>query len=313
LAAVWGIAFPGTVASWEELLPRSAHSPSVKRYIKAYDQVAQAMVRDDKRALAAAEAQLYDALADPIILGPVTSQRRHLILDGICMAIGLARAISINSKIVDIGCHAGFVSTTLSECLGCSVVGIDPSDAAITLARSRSADMPRVEFYRAAMPWNVDSRFDFAIAIDSMPDGSGARAIFLRSLGDILVPGGVAIVSSMSWVNADIDVTRRQMRMAGLGFGYADVIGGYGEIPVQFEAEGVVVLLKGGRRRLPRNLRQLMENEWAQFRDYANKPSTLQSEKTQAFERSLRNTRSSGLQSDGSSHVRLQLNSESNS
>ena len=141
------------------------------------------------------------------------------------------------------------------------------------------------------MPWNVGLRFDFAIAIDSMPDGGGARATFLRSLGDILAPGGVAVVSSTSWVNADIDVTRRQMRRAGLGFGYADVIGGYGEIPVQFSTVGVVVLLKGGGRTLPRNLRQLMENEWPQFRDYANTSSTPQSEKTQAFERSLRGRR----------------------
>lgn len=288
LSAVWGIAFPGTVASWEELLPRVAGCPAITRYHKAHDEVAEAMARRDKRATAGAEARLYDALADPIILGPVTSQRRHLILDGICMAIGLARALRMNGAIIDVGCHAGFVSTTLSEYLDCDVVGIDPSHAAITLARSRSAGIPRVEFYRAAMPWKVDSRFDLAIAFDSMPMGSGVQAGFLRSLGDLLLPGGVAIVSSMSWVDADIDVTRRQMRRAGLGFGYADVVGGYGNIPVQFEAEIVVVLLKGGERRLPRDLGQLAENDWPQFRDYANAPSTLHSEKTQAFERSLR-------------------------
>jgi SAM-dependent methyltransferase len=211
-----------------------------------------------------------------------------LILDGICMAIGLARAISINGAIVDVGCHAGFVSTVLCEYLDCNVVGIDPSDEAITLARSRSTGIPKVKFYRAAMPWKVGPRFDLAIAFDSMPEGSGARARFLRSLGYILIPGGVAIISSLHWVDADIDVTRRQMRMAGLGFGYADVIGGYGDIPLQFNTEIVVVLLKGGRRRLPRDLCEPAENDWPQFRDYANAPSTLHSEKTQAFERSLR-------------------------
>jgi SAM-dependent methyltransferase len=287
LAAVWGIAFPGTIATWEELLPRSAGSLPIARYNKAHDEVAKAMARRKKRAMAAARARLYDALADPIILGPVTSQRRHLIVDGICMAIGLARAISTGA-IVDIGCHAGFVSTTLADYLNCKVVGIDPSDEAITLARSRTAGKPQIEFYRAAMPWKVDSRFDLAIAFDSMPEGSGAKAAFLRSLGDLLIPGGVAIVSSMYWVHEDIEVTRRQMRMADLGFGYADVLGGYGGIPVQFDAEIVLVLLKGGGRRLPRNFCQLAENDWPQFRDYANAPSTMPSEKTQAFERSLR-------------------------
>jgi SAM-dependent methyltransferase len=288
LAAVWGITFPGSVDSWEDLLPRSASCPAITRFNKAQDEVAEAMARGDKRAMAAAVARLYDALADPIILGPVTSQRRHLILDGICLCIGLARAIAINGAIADLGCHGGFVATTLAQYLDCYVVGIDPSDEAIMLACSRSASIPKVEFYRAAMPWKTDSRFDLAIAFDSMPEASGAKAAFLRSLGDMLIPGGVAIVSSMYWVDEDIDVTRRQMRMAGLGFGYADVIGGYGDIPVQFGAEIVVVLLKGGQRRLPRNLRQLAENDWPQFRDYANAVSTPLNEKTQAFQRSLR-------------------------
>src|SRR5690242_15448155 len=81
LAGVWGITVPGPVPSWEGLLPRSASRPAITRYNKAHDEVAEAMARRDKRAKAAALARLYDALADPTILGPVTSQRRHLILD----------------------------------------------------------------------------------------------------------------------------------------------------------------------------------------------------------------------------------------
>jgi hypothetical protein len=65
----------------------------------------------------------------------------------------------------------------------------------------------------------------------------------------------------MYWVDIDIDVTRRQLKQARLGFGYADVIGGYGEIPLEFSTVKVVVLLKGGGRTLPRNLRLLSENE----------------------------------------------------
>jgi SAM-dependent methyltransferase len=288
LAVGWSIAFPGAAASWEELVPRSAGGPAIKRYNEAYYDLVDAVERGDKRGTDAAEARVYDTMADPIILGPVMSHRRHLILDSICMVIGLARAISMNGAIVDVGCHAGFVSIILREYLDCNVVGIDSSDKAIGLARSRSAGISKITFYRAAMPWKVDPRFDLAIAFDSMPRGSRAKAGFLRSLGDMLVPGGVAIISSMNWFDADINVTRRQTRMAGLGFGYADVIGGYGNIPVRFEAEMVVVLLKGGRRVLPRNWRELAENDWPQFRDYANAQATLHSEKTQAFERSLR-------------------------
>src|SRR5690242_12687052 len=160
LAAGWGITFPGSVASWEELLPPGAGCPAIKRYNEVYYDLVDATERGDKRATDAAEARLYDTMADPIILGPVMSHRRHLILDSICMAIGLARAISMNGVIVDVGCHAGFVSIILREYLDCNVVGIDSSDKAIRLARSRSAGISKITFYRAAMPWKVDPRFD---------------------------------------------------------------------------------------------------------------------------------------------------------
>ena len=45
--------------------------------------------------------------AHPELLGPVTSQRRHLLLDGIAAAIGLARYLGLDGDILDIGCHAG--------------------------------------------------------------------------------------------------------------------------------------------------------------------------------------------------------------
>ena len=110
----------------------------------------------------------------------------------------------------------------------------------------------------------------------------------MKAISGLLHPGGVAVVMSMGWVDANPDQLRRQLRVAGLGFGYADVAGGFGDIPAIFEAEGIVVLLKGGGSAYPRKIKPLMESEWRLFRDYANAPGRLPREKTQAFERGLR-------------------------
>ena len=63
---------------------------------------------------------------------------------------------------------------------------------------------------------------------------------------------------------------------------------GAGGVPPQFEAEGVVVLLKGGTQKLPLNVSELMESEWPQFRKYANASTTSPNEKSQCYERAKR-------------------------
>ena len=95
-----GYCIPGNSRlHWEELLPRVAGCPAITRiYHKAHDEVAEAMARGENTRWPGLRHACPSALADPIILGPVMSQRRHLILDGICMAIGLARAIRMNQR-----------------------------------------------------------------------------------------------------------------------------------------------------------------------------------------------------------------------
>lgn len=282
----WDIRFRDH-ASLKELLGTISNKTAVDQYMAAHEAVAAAKMSNNVEGEAAGYGLLYEALANEAVLGPVTSQRRHYIIDSICMSIGLARVVGPSAKVLDAGCHAGFTSLILAEHVG-EIVGIDPSASAIDVARRRAVDRDNVRFDLAMMPSSAYRGFDLVLAIDAMPLNRNKVVPFLRSVSESLRPGGLALIASAYWRDAEIDITRRQLRGAGLGFGYADVVGGYGDTPLRFMATGTLVLVKGGKRELPRKLHLLMESEWAQFRDYANAWSTPPHEKTQAFERSLR-------------------------
>jgi SAM-dependent methyltransferase len=282
----WGVVFPRSGASsWEDLLAAGVEASAVERFRDAHDAVAEALFEEDKAAQARSSAALYDALGHVAVLGPVTSQRRHFIIDGISVAIGLARTLRLE-RIIDVGCHAGITTSLISRELGCRVLGIDPSAAAIDFARSQARGA--AEFTAASIPFGGGERFDFAVVIDSLPEDDAKVGGFLRGLGSILIPGGIAMVVSRYWASARPAKVARQLQAAGLGFGYADVAGGLGGVPPEFGVEDILVLVKGGMRKYPENCRALMESEWGQFRQYANAANTPAREKTQAFERACR-------------------------
>lgn len=278
----WGIGFVEEVQSLPELLKPVTDREAVERFTRAKAKVE--ANHENTAALDAATAVLYDTIADRALLGPITTQRRHFILDGICAAIGLVRRLGIGGTIIDVGCHAGFVGSILSEVLNRPVVGIDPSAVAIVLGRSYLKNNQELELVHAGIPWETSARFGVVVAIDSMPTSESEVGPFLMGISDILDYGGIALICSQYWVDASTDVTRRQLSAANLGFGYADIVGGYGSVPREFGAEGVVVLIKGGKRILPRMLRTAMESEWKQFATYAN-GFVHNREKTQAFAR----------------------------
>jgi hypothetical protein len=204
------------------------------------------------------------------------------------MAVGLARATERQGPILDVGSHAGFIGAVLSECLEVEVVGIDPSKDAISFGSSCLPKTSRLSLVNAAIPWKTDSRFDMIVSIDTLPKKSQMMRGFLQGLSYLLKSGGLAIISSAYWVDCDIALMRRNLRAARFGFGYADVVGGYGSIPLQFEATCVLVFVKDGKQELPRNFQELAESEWPAFREYSNNPSTRNTEKTQAYERAQR-------------------------
>jgi SAM-dependent methyltransferase len=293
LATHWGIDFHPDDRSLVDLLDSLDDQVAADRFWNAHKAAAQELARRASNTGGRADAAVYDAIAHPEILGPVTSQRRHFILDAIAAGIGLIRNLYLTGDILDAGCHAGFIASIMAETLSRDVVGIDPSLPAIELARQHSAHSARVESIEASIPWETSRRFELIIAIDSAPNTEATAGAYLRGLANLLDTGGVAVIATPLWSEAGT-TSRKQMQKAGLGFGYGDVIGGLGGIPPEFGATPLLVLMKGSTTKLPLgNLQALMESEWHLFRDYANEPGTPMREKTQAFERAKRRSKSS--------------------
>jgi SAM-dependent methyltransferase len=285
LESVWEIVLPEKGASsWEDLVGPGADPAAVERYRKAHDTVAEALRGRDRYAQVRSLSTLYDALAHTAVLGPVTSKRRPFIIDSIAVALGLSSHLHLE-RIIDVGCHAGTITSVLASELGRRVVGVDPSPAAIEFARAHATR--GAEFEVSSVPFDSTERFDLLVSIDSFPHDDRRLPDFLKGVANLLVPNGVALIVSPDWVSNANDL-HNHCGSVGLSFGYADVVGGFGDFPPKFEVEGLVVLLKGGTRMFPSNLKPLMENEWEQFRRYANDSSTPPREKTQAFERAIR-------------------------
>jgi SAM-dependent methyltransferase len=228
---------------------------------------------------------MYDAMSNLDLCGVVTSTRRHFLIDAISLSCGLYRALGLSGPTLDVGCHVGALPDMVSLTLGVQTVGIEPVATAISAGASVLADRGDVRLVEAALPWATDLKFDLVTAIDSLPAGTGDRGSFLKGLSALLNQGGIAVVTSAHWIGADVATLRRQLNFAGLGFGFADVVGGFGGMPTEFSAEGVACLIKGGKRPFPRNFKAEAESEWDWFRDYANAKDTTAREKTQAFMR----------------------------
>lgn len=231
------------------------------------------------------DAPLYDAMADPKLCGLITSKRRHLILDSIAFVAAIARALDIKGAVLDVGCHVGIIPDALQSLISNPIVGLEPIASAVKVAEHRVSNSAQLQFFKGEIPWRTDQRFEMISAIDCMPPNPGDRGAFLRGLSDLLDDGGVAVVVSAYWVDAELDTLRRQLAMRKFGFGLADVVGGWGGMPSCIEAEGVVILIKGGKVKFPSKIRSEIERNWRSFAEYANSGQATSREMTQAFHR----------------------------
>ncbi len=277
LAEKWKIDLVRTDLHLEEYLSRLPESEARIRGLAVY-----AKARESNDSMLG-ERLIYEAMENLDLCGLVTSTRRQFLIDAVSLSCGLYRALGLSGPVLDIGCHVGVVPDVMALTLGVKAVGIEPVTAAVDAGNSVLMDRDDVQLIHASMPWDTDLRFDLITAIDSMPTGAGARALFLKSVGSLLRSGGIAVIISPDWIDADVSTLRRQLDLAGLGFGFADVVGGFGGMPNQFTAEGAACLLKNGKRPFPRKFKAEAESEWDWFREYANASDTPLREKTQSF------------------------------
>jgi SAM-dependent methyltransferase len=101
--------------------------------------------------------------------------------------------------IANVGCRTGFPDQVIGRVLpGCTVVGFDASDAALELARTKSALIRDVIFdYRleGELPLGVpDGSFSHALAIYPLVDQDGRFAL-VHELRRVLAEGGQALLA----------------------------------------------------------------------------------------------------------------------
>lgn len=289
LAERWGINYDESKRPLAEMLPMDSTDPAIQAYWDGYEAMAD-ILRDGGTEVERqrADALHYGSLANDRILAPVTSQRRALLIDSIALTAGVLRTANFSGAVLDLGCHAGFCADVLADLAPNEIVGVDPCEPAIAYGRSKLRSGSRVSLDVAAVSGVEAGRFDVVLAIDAMPSGLRDGNEFLVGVGKALRSGGVAILVSMGWVNMDVTRLRAGLKRAGMGYAFADVMGGWMGAPPQFQVEIALVLTKGGSGVVPRDLAKRTESEWEYFKRFANSGTTAWREKTQAFERAYR-------------------------
>jgi len=123
--------------------------------------------------------------------------RERLVRHFSCPTDGLKPLTGL--KIVDVGCGGGLVSEPLAR-LGADVMGIDPTTDSIAVARKHAEAQGLAIDYRTTSVEQLladGARFDAAVCmevIEHVPD----PAAFVRTLGSIVRPGGLVIVSTLN-------------------------------------------------------------------------------------------------------------------
>ncbi len=155
----------------------------------------------------------FDAKAakavEAMYLTPDVVGQRVSVLD----ALGLAPY----EHVLDIGSGPGLLAEDAAKMVGAEgrVVGVDASDAMVTMARTRCAALPQAEFLKCdATKLDVpDASFDAAVSTqvyEYVDDVDKA----LRELYRVLKPGGRAVIldtdwDSIVWHASDADLMKR--------------------------------------------------------------------------------------------------------
>ncbi len=102
-------------------------------------------------------------------------------------------------RVLDIGCGGGILSEPLAR-LGATVVGADPSEENIAVARAHAADAGIAVDYRrttAEALADAGERFDLVLAMEVV-EHVADRDLFLRRAGAMVRPGGLLIAATIN-------------------------------------------------------------------------------------------------------------------
>ena len=273
-----GIIPPLTPSSWTQKLRRLAGRQLAATYRAVYDEYAGFLEAGAEVPLPL-QTEFYDILADNRIAGHIHSQKRTEILDAGCLLLYLVRLLSITGPILDIGCHTGHHAIMLARETNVVVHGIDLSSKAIDAAKVQAAGCANLAFSTDPLSTSAFAgMFEMVYAVRSIDIDEHSAELVAAALK----PGGVAV-----FFPQDPPVFSEEesaaIHRSGLGWVFADLVGGWIGADRGFEAGSAVVLIKCGGARPPEEGVEEATSGWAAFHQYANSPSTTDAEKTQAY------------------------------
>jgi len=107
---------------------------------------------------------------------------------GEILELGLRAGIGEGTRVLDLCCGTAGPGRYLAGRLGCSYLGIDRSEAAVSVARGRARGLP-CEFRVQKVPPVPDGPFDVALLFETML-AFRDKAPLLRGIAGALEPGG---------------------------------------------------------------------------------------------------------------------------
>ncbi|MFP6769671.1 MAG: methyltransferase domain-containing protein [Planctomycetaceae bacterium] len=234
------------------------------------------------------ERAFYDLVAEEPFSGFVHSHRRSVILDAAVLVDDLIEREVITGRVLDVGCHVGYLAAWLARRNAAVVVACDICRPALAAGRIRCQALGRrVEFVEAdLLPAGGDGQFDLIVAVDVLPEDQESGLRGLRRLAAGLSDRGWLILSTghpldVAW--SPLSRVRETLREVGLGFVEAGCLGGVvapGHEPL---GQNVFVLRRGGREPLPDDCVDRARRGWPAFLDYAAGSRVADREKSQAW------------------------------
>ena len=275
----WGIKLPPDPEKFEKELLKAAGGKLRKDYNTLNDK--QANYLESGEAIPPAlEQKFYDLIADEKIAGLIHSKKRTFILDAAALIISLIKNLNVSGPILDIGCSIGYHCGVVGKFAGLEIIGMDSSKKTITEAKRRNKNTAGTTF-KATTIENEEfaEKFDLVYAIDSIEINKANLHLISRTLK----PNGIALLINDLELFTSPEF-KKALAIENLGFGFADVTGGWIGEETGFETKTALVLIKDGTHPLPSDLQQQAESGWDNhFKDYANDKTTRTDQKTQAY------------------------------
>ena len=277
---------------WQQQLRKIVGRRAVKSFMKFQDRYAETCEVEPSEK---ADHEFYDRIADQPYLGFVHSDKYSFILDSGAFLWNILVQEHPFSRLLDIGCHAGYHGIWLAKTTGISVVGLDFSRPAIEVANATAQQVGCDARFIVSNTDNIGDleQFDLISCINSLPRDPLEIMRRLAPIVSMLSNDGLLYCQFYHierW-REHYDEIKKNVHELGLSYGYSDVVGGWGGENKGYAGEIVIIFSKAQGRNLPEQFDELIEEAtsmWSSFSDYANSGDFPKEQHCHAYFRCMR-------------------------